>query len=62
MNIKFTNNFRASPKNVGHKKSNWNPQEWSGALEIYPKGQGVGCHTFEKNPSYGHMPTVMDTT
>ena len=40
-----SDHFEASYENAGYKQSKTNYQEWSGSLDIFPKGQGVRRHT-----------------
>ena len=43
--LKFADNFGASSKNEGKRRSKWNHQERSRDLDIFLKVQGVALHT-----------------
>ena len=59
----FANIFGASSgKRRTQNNSNWNPQEWRGALNCFLRGQGIGLCTLlkRKNTTYSQMPATIE--
>ena len=49
-------------KNVGHRRPEGNPKERSGVLNIFQEDTVLEIHLVKiSNPTYGHIPTVMET-